>query len=97
MSTIRIHVYKGSERTERTTISLDDLIYGLLCIKLGHTPNDKIARSAVRSWVQEKMDDVLETENSVSRAINRIILMRVADKKLVGQYLKWKAEQKKRR
>jgi len=55
MSKVRIHLFRDKRRTRRTTVSIEEYLYGLLSIHLNYVPDSKEARKAVTKWLQGKL------------------------------------------
>ena len=67
------HVLLG---TRRTTVSLDKIIATLLSLKLGHDPKTQDAHSAVRAYLQEKLDHTNDPRRtSVSQWLRQEVLL----------------------
>ena len=90
MSQIRIHVRFGDERS---TISVDLILFELLAIKLGYQPDQPGALPAVRAWLQERLPaKVGETGGRLKQASQgaRVLLIEaIADKKLSSRRDCW--------
>mgnify|MGYP005847218845 CR=1 FL=1 len=87
MKQIRMHIQIGEQRT---TISVDDLLVGLLAIKLGKDPSDT---RVVREWLQEHLPAKIGTDRGIGKRASqhaRILLIEaVADKDLSVAYDNW--------
>ncbi len=81
------HVQLGKRRT---TVSLDQIISILLSLKLGHDPGTEDAHSAVRAYLQEKLDVLNDPHwTSVSQWLRKEVVLDLLDKKLSAKYEKW--------
>ena len=81
------HVLVGERRT---TVSLDQIISVLVSLKLGHDPGTEDAHSAVRAYLQEKLDVKNDPHwTSVSQWLRKETLLDLLDKKLSARYEKW--------
>jgi hypothetical protein len=54
MATKTFHIYKDKERTQRTTVSLNDYVHQLLALKVGSVPDSPDSHSAIGQWLQGK-------------------------------------------
>lgn len=89
MSLVRIHIQFGDGRT---TISLDRMLFQLMALKLGHSPDEAVALPAVRAWLQERLPTkVGETgrHKQASRGARTLILEAVVDKDLSSRLDEW--------
>lgn len=90
MSQIRVHVYFGDQRT---TISIDRILYELMAIKLGHKPDDPGALPAVRAWLQERLPTKVGTSGGrlkqASQGARVLLVEEISDKKLSDQRDSW--------
>src|SRR5512135_1565547 len=81
------HVRLGERRT---TASLDNIISTLLSLKLGHDPGTDDAHSAVRTYLQHKLDENNDPGRSrVSQWLREEALLDLVDKKVSEKYWKW--------
>ena len=81
------HVLVGKRRT---TVSLDQIISILLSLKLGHEPGTEDAHSAVRAYLQDKLDVLNDPRwTSVSQWLRKEVVLDLMDKKLSATYEKW--------
>ncbi len=81
------HVRLGEQRT---TVSLDKILSILLSLKLGHDPGTEDAHSAVRAYLQAKLDENNDPGRShVSQWLREEVLLDLADKKVSEKYWKW--------
>ena len=63
------HLSRPDSASRRTTVSLDQIISVLLSLKLGYDPGSEDAHSAVRAYLQEKLDvknDPLDERQSMA-------------------------------
>ena len=87
MSQDRYHVLLGKRRT---TVSLDQTSSTLLAIKLGEEPRSEDAHSAIRAYLQEKLDETNDPRRtSVSQWLQGEVLLDLVDKKLAAKYWAW--------
>lgn len=93
MKQTRFHIQLGDQRT---TISVDNLLVGLLAIKLGHEPETPDGNRAVREWLQARLPEKIGTDRGIGKRASqhaRILLIEaVADKSLSSAYDKWIVE-----
>src|SRR5512142_2740514 len=81
------HVQLGKRRT---TVSLDPIVSILLSLKLGHDPGTEDAHSAVRAYLQEKLDNKNDPDwTSVRQWQRKKVVLDLLDKKLSAKYEKW--------
>ena len=81
------HVQLGKRRT---TVSLDQIISILLSLKLDHDPGTEDAHSAVRAYLQEKLDVKNDPDwTSVSQWLRKEVVLDLLDKKLSAKYETW--------
>ena len=81
------HVVLGRRRT---TVSLDKMVSTLLSLKLGHDPGIEDAHSAVRAYLQTKLDQANDPRRtSVSQWLRQEVLLDLVDKKLSTKYWTW--------
>lgn len=84
----RLHITLG---TQRTTISLDDILYGLIAAKLGINHNADDAHKAVRQWVNELLiktyGDSYQGKTKLTQLARTEIIRNIADKKLHDTYM----------
>lgn len=87
----RYHIQLNNRRT---TITLDTVLSELLAIKLGYSPDDKRAHSAVRDWLEpmiiENMGGNLPTNSRVSQWTRRYAIEAIANPKLISQVIDWR-------
>lgn len=83
----RYHVYLGDKRT---TVTLNDTLAGVLAIKLGETPETPEAHTAVRTWLQEKLNAGDDPGRAyVSRWLQAEAILFIVDKKVSSKYIDW--------
>jgi len=79
-----MHIRFGDKRT---SISVDDVLFDLLALKLKVQPSDPEAFGRVRQWLQvrlvEELGDSPERKNA-SQWARRLMVLAVADRRLVG-------------
>ena len=80
-----MHIRFGDKRT---SITVDDVLFDLLALKLKVQPDDPEAFGRVREWLQVKLVEELgespERKNA-SQWARRLIVLAVADRRLVGR------------
>ena len=84
-----IHVRFGEQRS---TVSVDTVLFELLALQLGHQPDDAGALPAVRAWLQERLPAKVGTTGRYKRASQgaRVLLVEaIADKMLSQQRDDW--------
>ena len=89
MDQTRIHVRFGDQRS---TVSVDTVLFELLALRLGHQPDDAGALPAVRTWLQERLPDKVGTRGRFKRASQgaRVLLVEaIADRMLSQQRDDW--------
>ena len=78
-----MHIRFGDKRT---SISVDDVLFDLLALKLKVQPDDPEAFGRVREWLQVKLVEALgespERKNA-SQWARRLMVLEVADRRLV--------------
>lgn len=83
----RYHLIKG---TLRTTATLDATLSGLLAIKLGETPETPEAYTAVRKWLQSRLDETGDPERiRTSQWLSGEVALYIADNIVSEKYLSW--------
>lgn len=93
MSQVRIHIQFDDGRT---TISVDQILFRLMAIKLGHAPDDTRALPAVRSWLQERLPHkVGETGpyKHASRGARELMIEALVDNNLSRRLDDWMISQ----
>ena len=90
MSQIRVHINFAGQRS---TVSIDRVLFELQALKLGHQPDHSSALPAVRAWLQERLPaKVGETGGRLKQASQgaRVLLVEsIADKKLSTRRDDW--------
>ena len=80
---VSMHIRFGDKRT---SISVDDVLFDLLALKLKVQPDDPEAFGRVRQWLQVKLVEELgespERKNA-SQWARRLMVLAVADRRLV--------------
>src|SRR5512147_1540948 len=83
----RYHVVLGKKST---TVTVDKTLCDLLALKLGHVPRSEDAHFAVRSYLQEKLDEKNDPrQTSVSQWLRQEVLLELVDKRLSDKYWRW--------
>jgi hypothetical protein len=83
----RYHLTLGHRRT---TVSLDNLLSGLLAIRLGTTPQSPQAHDAVRAWLQQQLDRNNDPGRCrVSQWLRDEVLLFLVDNTLADAYIDW--------
>lgn len=83
----RYHIYHGGKRT---TVSLDHILADVMALKLGKTPDTSEAHSAVRKWLQARLDSIADPGRiRVSQWLQGEAVLFVTDKKLSDKYNEW--------
>ena len=76
-------------KSRRTTITLDTVLSELLAVKLGLSPADDKAHSAVRDWLQEmivqKMGETMPGNSRLSQWTRQYAIEAIADPKLMNK------------
>jgi len=89
-SQTRFHVTFGSQRT---TITVDDLLFELMALRLKVSPDDDYAYSTVQQWLQDTMisnlGDVPGRKNA-SQWARRYLIEVIADRRLFTQWEDWR-------
>jgi len=81
------HVMLGKRRT---TVSLDKILSELLSLKLGTVPNREDAHSAIRLYLQQKLDEAKDPGRAyMSQWLAGEALLDLVDKELSKKYWKW--------
>ena len=87
MKQTRMHIQLGEQRT---TISVDDLLVGLLALKLGSQPDDV---RVVREWLQARLPDKIGIDKGIGKKASQharvMMIEEVADIKLSSAYDNW--------
>jgi len=83
----RYHVQLG---TKRTTVSLDETLADLLALQLNQQPHTPEAHTAVREWLQRRLDaDNDPYRARVSQWLQAQVILALVDKKLSDAYGDW--------
>jgi hypothetical protein len=83
-------IYHVTLGKRRSTVSLDKILSVVLALKLDTEPNSEEAHSAVRNFLQEKLNAGNDPKrNDVSQWLREQVLFDVMDKKLSAMYWKW--------
>ena len=83
----RYHVVLGKKST---TVTVDKTFSDLLALKLGHDPRSRDARTAVRAYLQEKLDEKNDAgRTSMSQWLREEALLDLVEKKLADKYRRW--------
>ena len=83
----RYHIVLGKKST---TVTVDKTLSDLLALRLGHDPRSEDARTAVRAYLQEKLDEKNDPgRTSVSQWLREELLLDLVDKRLSDKYWRW--------
>lgn len=83
----RYHVIVGGRRT---TVSFSSLLADLLAIRLDEEPDTEESHTAVREWLQARLNDYGNPERTrVSQWLQGEVILAIADKKLSDRYFDW--------
>ena len=92
MSTqIKFHI---SFSGQRTTISVDRLLFELMALRLKVTPEDEYAHSTVKKWLQDTMISKLGNQpgrKNASQWARRYLIEAIADKRLHSRWEDWRS------
>ena len=92
MSTqIKFHI---SFSGQRTTISVDRLLFELMALRLKVTPDDEYAHSTVKEWLQDTMISKLGDQpgrKNASQWARRYLIEAIADKRLHSRWEDWRS------
>ena len=92
MSTqIRFHI---SFSGQRTTISVDRLLFELMALRLKVPPDDEYAHSTVKEWLQDTMISKLGDQpgrKNASQWARRYLIEAIADKRLYNRWEDWRS------
>ena len=90
MNQVRIHVQFDGQRS---TISVDSVLFELLALQLGHKPDAAGALPAVREWLQERLPSKVGTKGGrlkrASQGARVLLVEAVADKNLSQRRDEW--------
>ena len=94
MSQIRIHVNFGDQRT---TISVDRVLFELMALNLGYKPDDPAALPSVRAWIREQLPAKVGIHGGrlkqASQGARVLLIEAIADKTLSTQRDDWMVDQ----
>jgi hypothetical protein len=93
MSEKRIHLFRDKKRTRRTTVSIEDYLYGLLAIHLGYVPDSKEARQVVTEFLQNKLFEKHYYDKGrfrVSQFLKERVIFELVGEELSEKYMDWK-------
>ena len=80
----RYHIQLNNKRT---TISVDNILSGLLAVKLGLHPNDMKTHSILREWfeqtIRDRLGDDLPRNSRVSQWARNYAIEAIADQELM--------------
>lgn len=88
-SQIKFHI-RFSE--QRTTISVDTLLFEMMALRLKVEPDDEYAHSAVQQWLQDVMVSKLGDQpgrKNASQWARRYLIEEIADKRLHRRWEDW--------
>ena len=81
--------------TQRTTITVDSLLFEMMAIRLKVLPDNEQAHGTVQSWLQDilvsKLGDLSGRKNA-SQWARRYLIEAIADKRLHTRWEDWKTE-----
>ena len=87
MEQTRMHITLGDQRT---TITADNILVGLLALKLGSQPDDV---AIVRQWLQDRLPSKVGTDSGIgkrtSQAARVLMIEAVADTNISTAYDDW--------
>lgn len=82
--------YHVTLKDRRTTVSLTSLLSSLLAIHLDEEPLTEEAHTAVREWLQQRLEESVHPhEFRVSQWLQGEVILELVDKKLSDAYLDW--------
>jgi len=91
MSTqIKFHI---SFSSQRTTISVDRILFELMVLRLKVRPDDEYAHSTVQEWLQDTMISKLGDQpgrKNASQWARRYLIEEIADKRLYNRWVDWR-------
>lgn len=85
MSQVRVHVCFGDQRS---TISVDTVLFELMAIKLGYEPDAVGALPAVRAWLQERLPAKVGTSGGRLKQASqgaRVLLVEAISDKILSE------------
>jgi len=77
---------------QRTTVSVDTILFELMALKLGVMPDDETAHSVVRQWLQDNLVSNMGDRSgrkSASQFARRYLIRAIADKRLTTKRTQW--------
>ena len=81
--------------TQRTTITVDSLLFEMMAIRLKVSPDDEQAHSTVQEWLEDtlvsRLGDLSGRKNA-SQWARRYLIEAIADKRLYTRWEDWKTE-----
>ncbi len=89
---IKFHI---SFSGQRTTISVDRLLFELVVLRLKVRPDDEYAHSTVQEWLQDTMVSKLGDQpgrKNASQWARRYLIEEIADKRLYNRWEDWRLE-----
>ena len=90
MNQVRIHVQFDGQRS---TISVDTVLFELMALQLGHQPDEAGALPAVRKWLSERLPSKVGTKGGrlkrASQGAREILVEAIADKNLSQRRDEW--------
>ena len=87
---IKFHI---SFSGQRTTISVDRLLFELVVLRLKVRPDDEYAHSTVQEWLQDTMVSKLGDQpgrKNASQWARRYLIEEIADKRLYNRWEDWR-------
>ena len=85
----RFHIKFGSQRT---TITVDNLLFEMMALRLRVQPDDEYAHSTVQEWLQDTMVSKLGDQpgrKNASQWARRYLIEEIADKRLHTRWVDW--------
>lgn len=85
----RFHIYFDSDRT---TITVDEILFELLALKLKMLPDDEQAHSEVRNWLQEKIEleiGTMDIRKDASQWARLFLIEEIANSRLMKEHDTW--------
>jgi hypothetical protein len=89
---VRIHLFRDKECSRRTTISMEDYLYGLLALHLGYMPDSREARKTVTEWLQDKLFEKHYYDVGrfrISQFLKQLVIFELVGEKLYREYMDW--------
>jgi hypothetical protein len=89
---VRIHLFRDKECSRRTTISMEDYLYGLLALHLGYMPDSREARKTVTEWLQDKLFEKHYYDVGrfrISQFLKQLVIFELVGEKLYREYTDW--------